>query len=136
MLPAHYYPELKKYPHLYGNYGNAWHRQNSEFAAFNGPILMTTNCITPVQESYRNRIFTTGMPDIPAFRTSPTGRAAARRISRRSSRSPEPVRRRLRLRTARSSAVSRTTRSWRWRTKVVARGQIRRDQALRGDGRL
>lgn len=67
MLPAHYYPELKKYPHLYGNYGNAWHRQNSEFAAFNGPILMTTNCITPVQESYRNRIFTTGMAGYPGI---------------------------------------------------------------------
>ena len=65
MLPAHYYPELKKYPHLYGNYGNAWYRQNEEFAAFNGPILMTTNCITPVQESYRNRIFTTGMAGYP-----------------------------------------------------------------------
>lgn len=66
MLPAHYYPELKKYPHLYGNYGNAWHRQNVEFAAFNGPILMTTNCITPVQESYKNRIFTTGMAGYPS----------------------------------------------------------------------
>ena len=65
MLPAHYYPELKKYPHLYGNYGNAWHLQNKEFASFNGPILMTTNCITPVQESYRNRIFTTGMAGYP-----------------------------------------------------------------------
>ena len=65
MLPAHYYPELKKYLHLYGNYGNAWHRQHEEFAAFNGPILMTTNCITPVQESYRNRIFTTGMAGYP-----------------------------------------------------------------------
>ncbi|MDD3886226.1 MAG: hydroxylamine reductase [Victivallaceae bacterium] len=65
MLPAHYYPELKKYPHLYGNYGNAWHKQNVEFATFNGPILMTTNCITPVQESYRNRIFTTGMAGYP-----------------------------------------------------------------------
>lgn len=68
MLPAHAYPELKKYPHLYGNYGSAWHRQNTEFAAFNGPILMTTNCITPVQVAYRDRIFTTGMagyPDVP-----------------------------------------------------------------------
>jgi len=65
MLPAHYYPELKKYPHLYGNYGNAWHRQNIEFASFNGPILMTTNCITPVQDSYKNRIFTTGMAGYP-----------------------------------------------------------------------
>ncbi|MBO7147346.1 MAG: hydroxylamine reductase [Lentisphaeria bacterium] len=67
MLPAHYYPELKKYPHLYGNYGNAWHLQNKEFASFNGPILMTTNCITPVQESYRERIFTTGMAGYPGI---------------------------------------------------------------------
>ncbi len=65
MLPAHYYPELKKYPHLYGNYGNAWHLQNKEFALFNGPILMTTNCITPVQNSYKDRIFTTGEAGYP-----------------------------------------------------------------------
>ncbi len=65
MLAAHYYPELKKYPHLYGNYGNAWHLQNKEFASFNGPILMTTNCITPVQEAYKDRIFTTGMAGYP-----------------------------------------------------------------------
>ena len=68
MLPAHYYPELKKYPHLYGNYGNAWYLQNKEFASFNGPILMTTNCITPVQESYVNRIFTTGMAGYPGVK--------------------------------------------------------------------
>ncbi len=67
MLPAHYYPELKKYPHLYGNYGNAWHKQNVEFESFNGPILMTTNCITPVQKSYENRIFTTGMAGYPGL---------------------------------------------------------------------
>ena len=66
MLPAHYYPELKKYPHLYGNYGNAWHLQNKEFASFNGPILMTTNCITPVQDAYKNRIFTTGAAGYPS----------------------------------------------------------------------
>ena len=65
MLPAHYYPALKKYPHLYGNYGNAWYLQNREFASFNGPVLMTTNCITPVSESYRKRIFTTGMAGYP-----------------------------------------------------------------------
>ena len=65
MLPAHYYPLLKKYPHLYGNYGNAWHLQNKEFTSFNGPILMTTNCITPVQDSYKDRIFTTGMAGYP-----------------------------------------------------------------------
>jgi len=70
MLPAHYYPELKKYPHLFGNYGNAWWRQNEEFSKFNGPIVMTTNCITPINSktSYRNRIFTTGptgWPGVP-----------------------------------------------------------------------
>ena len=65
MLPAHAYPAFRKYPHLYGNYGGAWHRQNQEFASFRGPILMTTNCITPVQESYRDRIFTTGMAGYP-----------------------------------------------------------------------
>ncbi|MDY0175433.1 MAG: hydroxylamine reductase [Lentisphaeria bacterium] len=68
MLPAHYYPELKKYGHLYGNYGNAWHKQNTEFASFNGPILMTTNCITPVQPAYANRIFTTGMAGYPGVK--------------------------------------------------------------------
>lgn len=65
MLPAHYYPELKKYPHLYGNYGNAWHQQNREFVSFHGPILMTTNCITPVQDAYKDRIFTTGAAGYP-----------------------------------------------------------------------
>lgn len=65
MLPAHYYPELKKYPHLFGNYGNAWHKQNVEFESFNGPILMTTNCIVPVQSTYKDRIFTTGMAGYP-----------------------------------------------------------------------
>ncbi len=68
MLPAHYYPELKKYPHLYGNYGNAWYLQSKEFASFNGPILMTANCITPVQESYKSRIFTTGMAGYPGVK--------------------------------------------------------------------
>ena len=60
MLPAHYYPELKKYPHLVGNYGNAWWKQKEEFESFNGPILMTTNCIVPPKDSYKSRIFTTG----------------------------------------------------------------------------
>ncbi len=71
MLPANYYPEFKKYSHLHGNYGNAWHRQNVEFASFNGPILMTTNCITPVQGSYANRIFTTGMAGYPGVKHIP-----------------------------------------------------------------
>ena len=60
MLPAHYYPELKKYKHLVGNYGNAWWKQKEEFENFNGPILMTTNCIVPPKESYKERMFTTG----------------------------------------------------------------------------
>lgn len=65
MLPAHYYPEIKKYPHLFGNYGNAWWQQNTEFDKFNGPILMTTNCIIPLNPRYKNRIFTTGIVGYP-----------------------------------------------------------------------
>lgn len=60
MLPAHGYPELKKFSHLYGHFGTAWQNQQKEFAQFPGPILMTTNCIQEPQESYRDRIFTTG----------------------------------------------------------------------------
>ena len=60
MLPAHYYPHLKKYSHLVGNYGNAWWKQKEEFESFNGPILMTTNCIVPPKDSYKARLFTTG----------------------------------------------------------------------------
>ena len=71
MLPAHYYPAFKKYKHLAGNYGNAWWLQNKEFEAFNGPILMTTNCIVPVKDSYKNRIFTTGMAGYPGVKHIP-----------------------------------------------------------------
>ncbi|MGH4051466.1 MAG: hydroxylamine reductase [Clostridium sp.] len=60
MLPANYYPAFKKYDNLVGNYGNAWWKQNSEFESFNGPILMTTNCITPPKDSYKERVYTTG----------------------------------------------------------------------------
>lgn len=60
MLPAHYYPAFKKYPHFAGNYGNAWWKQKEEFEKFHGPILMTTNCVIPPAESYRNRLWTTG----------------------------------------------------------------------------
>ncbi len=65
MLPAHYYPKLKKYPHLAGNYGGSWWHQSVEFGPFNGPILMTTNCIIPVAAAYKDRIFTTGMAGYP-----------------------------------------------------------------------
>lgn len=60
MLPAHYYPKLKKYKHFVGNYGNAWWQQTSEFEKFNGPILLTTNCLVPPKSSYKDRIYTTG----------------------------------------------------------------------------
>ena len=62
MLPAHYYPQLKKYKHLVGNYGNAWWKQKEEFESFNGPILFTTNCIVPPRPNatYKDRIYTTG----------------------------------------------------------------------------
>ncbi|SHK30532.1 hydroxylamine reductase [Paramaledivibacter caminithermalis] len=65
MLPAHYYPAFKKYPHFIGNYGNAWWKQNEEFESFNGPILMTTNCIVPPKGEVVNRIFTTGAAGYP-----------------------------------------------------------------------
>ncbi len=68
MLPAHYYPSFKKYDHLAGNYGGSWWHQNQDFEAFNGPILMTTNCIIPVKDSYKGRIFTTGMAGYPGVK--------------------------------------------------------------------
>ena len=65
MLPAHYYPKFKQYKHFAGNYGNAWWKQKEEFEAFGGPILMTTNCLVPPKESYRERIFPTGAVGFP-----------------------------------------------------------------------
>ena len=65
MLPAHYYPKFKKYKHFVGNYGNAWWKQKEEFESFNGPILMTTNCIVPPKDSYKDRLFTTGAAGFP-----------------------------------------------------------------------
>ena len=65
MLPANYYPELKKYDNLVGNYGNAWWKQKEEFESFNGPILMTTNCIVPPKDSYKDRVYTTGAAGFP-----------------------------------------------------------------------
>jgi hydroxylamine reductase len=67
MLPANYYPAFKKYAHLKGNYGGSWWHQNKEFESFNGPVLMTTNCIIPIKDehSYKSRIYTTGMAGYP-----------------------------------------------------------------------
>ena len=65
MLPTNAYPGLKKFKHLVGNYGGSWWHQDVEFGTFNGPILMTTNCIVPVKDSYKDRIFTTGITGYP-----------------------------------------------------------------------
>lgn len=68
MLPAHYYPAFKKYPHFAGNYGNAWWKQKEEFEKFHGPVLMTTNCVVPPADSYRDRLWTTGATGVPGCR--------------------------------------------------------------------
>ena len=68
MLPAHYYPAFKKYPNFVGNYGNAWWKQKEEFESFRGPILMTTNCIVPPKDSYKDRLYTTGAAGYPGCR--------------------------------------------------------------------
>lgn len=73
MLPAHYYPAFKKYPNFAGNYGNAWWKQKEEFENFNGPILMTTNCIVPPKDSYKDRLYTTGAAGYPGCRHIPGG---------------------------------------------------------------
>ena len=73
MLPANYYPAFKKYDHFAGNYGGSWWHQNKEFESFNGPILMTTNCIIPIKNNntYQDRIFTTGMTGYPGAKHIP-----------------------------------------------------------------
>ena len=71
MLPAHYYPAFKKYSHFVGNYGNAWWKQKEEFESFNGPILMTTNCIVPPKDSYKDRLYTTGAAGFPGCKHIP-----------------------------------------------------------------
>ncbi len=71
MLPAHYYPAFKKYPNFVGNYGNAWWKQKEEFESFRGPILMTTNCIVPPKDSYKDRLYTTGAAGFPGCKHIP-----------------------------------------------------------------
>jgi len=71
MLPANYYPFFKKFKHFVGNYGNAWWKQKEEFEKFNGPILMTTNCIIPPRDSYKDRVFTTGSAGYPGMQHIP-----------------------------------------------------------------
>ncbi|HHW48772.1 MAG TPA: hydroxylamine reductase [Clostridiaceae bacterium] len=71
MLPANYYPAFKKYSHFVGNYGNAWWKQDKEFESFNGPILMTTNCLVPPKDSYKDRVYTTGLVGFPGVKHIP-----------------------------------------------------------------
>jgi len=94
MLPANYYPAFKKYDHFVGNYGSSWWRQNQDFETFNGPILMTTNCIIPVKDSYKDRIFTTGMAGYPGVKHIPDrpegGKKDFREIIELAKRCPPP----------------------------------------------
>ncbi|MBN2845406.1 MAG: hydroxylamine reductase, partial [Deltaproteobacteria bacterium] len=71
MLPANYYPAFKKYEHFVGNYGNSWWLQDKEFETFNGPVLMTTNCLTPPKDSYKDRVFTTSVVSFPGLKHIP-----------------------------------------------------------------
>jgi hydroxylamine reductase len=73
MLPAHYYPTFKKYPNFIGNYGNAWWKQREEFEHFNGPILLTTNCLVPPKDSYKDRLYTAGAAGYPGCKHIPGG---------------------------------------------------------------
>ncbi|NLH78325.1 MAG: hydroxylamine reductase, partial [Acidobacteria bacterium] len=77
MLPAHAYPAFKKYPHLYGNYGGSWPHQKEEFEQFNGPVLFTTNCLVPPKDTYKGRLFTTGLTGfsgVPNIEAGPGGK--------------------------------------------------------------
>ena len=94
MLPAHYYPAFKKYPHFAGNYGNAWWQQKEEFEAFRGPILMTTNCIVPPRDSYKDRLYTTGdagYPGCPHIGADAEGRKDFSILIERAKRCEPPV---------------------------------------------
>lgn len=71
MLPGHYYPAFKKYKHFIGNYGNAWWKQKEEFESFHGPVLLTTNCLVPPKDSYKDRVYTTGAAGFPGCKHIP-----------------------------------------------------------------
>lgn len=94
MLPAHAYPVLKTFPHLVGNYGSSWHHQKEEFEAFNGPVLVTTNCIVPPKESYTGRVYTTGPAGYPGMIHVPTAADGTKDFSaviRHAKASPPPA---------------------------------------------
>jgi hydroxylamine reductase len=75
MLPAHYYPAFHKYSNFAGNYGNAWWKQDKEFDTFNGPVLLTSNCLAPPKESYKDRIYTTGVVGFDGLQHIPDRKA-------------------------------------------------------------
>jgi hydroxylamine reductase len=74
MLPANAYPAFKKYSHLVGNYGSSWWKQKEEFEKFNGPILLTTNCLVPPRDSYKDRVYTTGIVGFEGLKHIPDGK--------------------------------------------------------------
>ena len=83
MLPAHGYPELKKYPHLKGNFGTGWQNQQSEFHNIPAPILFTTNCLMPVRQSYSDRVFTTSVVSYPELTHIGDDKDSPRSLKRR-----------------------------------------------------
>lgn len=95
MLPAHYYPAFKKYAHFVGNYGNAWWKQAEEFEKFNGPILMTTNCLVPPKDSYRDRVYTTGVVGFAGVKHIPDRKEGGKKdfseIIKHAKKCPPPV---------------------------------------------
>jgi hydroxylamine reductase len=115
MLPANSYPAFKKYDHFVGNYGGSWWHQNKEFESFNGPILMTTNCIIPMKKNntYQDRIFTTGMTGFPGV----TGPRVAPKIFQKLSNWPKNAARLKKLKPERLLPALPTTRCWPWPTK-------------------
>ena len=93
MLPAHAYPAFKKYPHLAGNYGSSWWHQKEEFELFNGPVLFTTNCLVPPKDSYKGRLFTTGLtgyPGVPHVESARNGKKDFFEIIALAKRCPPP----------------------------------------------
>ena len=141
MLPANAYPAFKKYPHLVGNYGGSWWHQADEFETFGGAILMTTNCIVPPKDSYKGRLFTTGLagwPGVHAHRRS-RSRASRRTFAALIAQGAAPPVARSSWSRAPSPSALPTTRCWAWPDKVIAAiksGAIKRFVVMAGcDGR-
>jgi hydroxylamine reductase len=82
MLPAHYYPAFKKYDNFVGNYGGSWYLQKTEFDSFNGPIVMTTNCLVPPADEYKNRVYVTGVVGYPDVKTIPVNEDGTKDFSK------------------------------------------------------